>query len=81
MKLVGFRPVSESYFEILPPELKDMRSQFKPGCIPPYVSLNMKSTYEEVLEAEIIYMNEKKSKPITTDFVYILKAVCCTGKL
>ena len=75
MKVVGFRPVSESYFEILPLELKDMRSQFKPGCIPPYVSLNMKSTYEDVLEAEMIYMNQKKSKPFTTDFVYFFKAV------
>jgi lipopolysaccharide/colanic/teichoic acid biosynthesis glycosyltransferase len=75
MKLVGFRPVSESYFEILPEELKKMRSQFKPGCIPPYVSLNMKSTYEEVLEAEIKYMKEKKSKPFTTDFVYFFKAL------
>ncbi|MDG2153736.1 MAG: sugar transferase, partial [Crocinitomicaceae bacterium] len=49
MKLVGFRPVSESYYEVLPDELKKMRSQFKPGCIPPYVSLNMKSTFEDVL--------------------------------
>lgn len=75
MKLVGFRPVSESYFEVLPEELKKMRSQFKPGCIPPYVSLNMKSTFEEVLKAETIYMNNKKNKPLTTDLVYFFKAL------
>ena len=75
MKIVGFRPVSKSYFEILPSELKQMRSQFKPGCIPPYVSLNMKSTYEDVLKAETIYMKTKKNKPFTTDFVYFFKAL------
>ena len=75
MKIVGFRPVSESYFEILPEELKEIRKQFKPGCIPPYVSLNMKSTYEDVLEAEIKYMETKKRKPFSTDFVYFFKAL------
>lgn len=75
MKVVGFRPVSESYFEILPEELKEIRKQFKPGCIPPYVSLNMKSTYEDVLEAELKYMQTKKSKPFSTDFVYFFKAL------
>ena len=75
MKIVGFRPVSESYFEILPEELKEIRKQFKPGCIPPYVSLNMKSTYEDVLKAELKYMQTKKTKPFSTDFVYFFKAL------
>lgn len=75
MKIVGFRPVSQSYFEILPPELQDIRKEFKPGCIPPYVSLDMKSTFEDVLKAEIKYMNSKKQKPFTTDFVYFFKAI------
>jgi lipopolysaccharide/colanic/teichoic acid biosynthesis glycosyltransferase len=75
MKLVGLRPVSQSYFEILPSELQKIRKQFKPGCIPPYVSLDMKSTFEEVLKAEIKYMKSKKQKPFTTDFVYFFKAV------
>ena len=75
MKLVGLRPVSQSYFEILPSELQKIRKQFKPGCIPPYVSLDMKSTFEEVLKAEIKYMKSKNKKPFTTDFVYFFKAV------
>lgn len=75
MKLVGLRPVSRSYFEILPSELQKIRKQFKPGCIPPYVSLDMKSTFEEVLKAEIKYMKSKNKKPFTTDFVYFFKAV------
>ena len=75
MKLVGFRPVSKSYHEVLPDELKKMRSQYKPGCIPPYVSLNMKSTFEDVLKAEEIYMRDKNKKPLTTDFVYFFKAL------
>ena len=75
MKLVGLRPVSESYYEILPSELQKVRKQFKPGCIPPYVSLDMKSTLDEVLKAEIKYMRSKKQKPFTTDFVYFFRAI------
>ena len=75
LKLVGLRPVSEVYFNALNEDYKDMRINYKPGCIPPYVSLNMKSTYEDVLKAELKYMETKKRKPFSTDFVYFFKAL------
>jgi len=76
MKLVGIRPVSEAYFNnAIPEELRIMRARHKPGCIPPYVSLNRKSTVEEVLLAERDYMLEKEKHPYTTDTKYFLKAV------
>ncbi|MFM7106122.1 MAG: sugar transferase [Flavobacteriales bacterium] len=76
MKLVGVRPVSESYFNnAIPEELRIMRSRHKPGCIPPYVALNRKASVEEVLLAERDYMLEKERRPYTTDTKYFLKAI------
>lgn len=83
MKLVGVRPVTESYFNILPEELKKSRIQYKPGCIPPYVSLNVKSTVDEVIEAERNYLERKKQNPFTTDlkfFFYALVNIIFKGK-
>ena len=40
MKLVGLRPVSETYFNELNEEFRKLRLTLKPGCIPPYVALN-----------------------------------------
>ena len=40
LKLVGIRPVSERYFQDIPKEMQRLRLTQKPGCIPPYVSLN-----------------------------------------
>lgn len=75
MSIVGVRPVSKVYFDLLPEELRNERLKFKPGCIPPYVSLNFKSSKEDVLAAEEIYLNQKKIKPLSTDFVYFFKAI------
>jgi len=75
LKLVGVRPVSTFYFDSLPEEMKAKRLKHKPGCIPPYVALNRKSSLEEVLKAEIEYMNEKEAKPYTTDIKYFFKAI------
>lgn len=75
MSIVGVRPVSKVYFDLLPEELRNERLKFKPGCIPPYVSLNYNSSKEDVLAAEEIYLNQKKIKPLSTDFVYFFKAI------
>jgi len=76
LKIVGIRPVGEAYFNQLPEEVKEKRLQFKPGCIPPYVSLNMHSNVEEVLKADEIYMNEY-SKNRFVDFRYFFLAIYC----
>ncbi len=83
MKLVGVRPTSESYFNILPEDFKILKVKFKPGCIPPYLSLNYKSSFEEVIKAERQYLEEKSKKPYTTDskyFVYALINIIFKGK-
>jgi hypothetical protein len=42
LKLVGVRPISARYFQDIPLDLQELRIKFKPGCIPPYVSLDQK---------------------------------------
>lgn len=56
LKLVGLRPVGKTYFEELPTELKEQRILQKPGCIPPYVAFNFKSSVKCVQDAELEYL-------------------------
>lgn len=75
LKLVGVRPIGARYAEDIPKDLLDLRLKQKPGCIPPYVSLNMKGNVEDVLEAERKYLLEKTKHPYTTDTRYFFKAI------
>lgn len=75
LKLVGVRPISFRYFEDIPKDLQDLRLKFKPGCIPPYVSLNRKSDVSSVLQAEREYLQEKVKNPYFTDTKYFFKAL------
>ena len=75
MKLVGVRPVSESYFNQLPKDLKEKRIKYKPGCIPPYVALDLGTTKEAVLKAEELYLQEKEKNPNFTDLKYFFIAI------
>ena len=73
MKLVGVRPLSAARFDELPIDLQKTRIKYKPGCIPPYVSLLMGGDKENI-EAEKIYLNEK-NRSILTDFKYFWLAI------
>ena len=75
MKIVGIRPVSARYFQDIPEDLQKLRNTQKPGCIPPYVALNVNSDVESVQNAERIYLMEKLKRPYTTDLRYFFKAV------
>jgi lipopolysaccharide/colanic/teichoic acid biosynthesis glycosyltransferase len=75
MKIVGVRPVSNSYFNDLPKEIQSGRRYAKPGCIPPYLALNRKSSVGSVLEAEEEYMAEFRKAPLRTDVKYFMSAV------
>ncbi len=74
MKLVGVRPLSMARFKELPEHVQQERVKHKPGCIPPYVSLCMGDSKANI-EAEIIYMDDKKKSPYLTDLRYFIKAV------
>ncbi len=74
LALVGVRPLSRTRFNELPDDVKEMRVKFKPGCIPPYVALNMPDS-EGNIEAERIYMQEKLKYGIRTDVKYAFMAI------
>ena len=75
MKLVGIRPVGERYLQDIPEDLVKLRLKHKPGCIPPYVSLDMKSDLLSVQQAEREYLEEKLRRPYTTDLRFFFKAI------
>jgi lipopolysaccharide/colanic/teichoic acid biosynthesis glycosyltransferase len=75
MKIVGTRPVSARYFQDIPEDLQKLRNTQKPGCIPPYVALNMKSDVESVQQSERIYLIEKLQRPYSTDTRYFFRAI------
>jgi lipopolysaccharide/colanic/teichoic acid biosynthesis glycosyltransferase len=74
MKLVGVRPLSWVRFSQFPEDLQIKRIKHKPGCIPPYVSLCMPDDKGNI-EAERIYLNDKKKNPYFTDIKYFFKAI------
>lgn len=67
MKLVGIRPVSQTYYNELNDQIKEKRRKQKPGCIPPYIALNYPTSKESVIEAEMEYLRLKENNPYTTD--------------
>jgi hypothetical protein len=74
MKLVGLRPLSQVRYAEFPEDLQKERINYKPGCFPPYVALNMPADKKNI-EAERIYINDLKREPRNTDLRYFLKAV------
>jgi lipopolysaccharide/colanic/teichoic acid biosynthesis glycosyltransferase len=75
MKLVGVRPISQRYFQDIPNDLQELHLKQKPGCIPPYVALDRKSSVAEVLQAEREYLVEKTKHPYFTDTRYFFMAI------
>ncbi|WP_439183629.1 sugar transferase [Carboxylicivirga taeanensis] len=82
LAIVGVRPLSQTRFNELPEDVRQKRIRFKPGCIPPYVALNMPDS-EQNIEAERIYMAAKEKAPFLTDVKYFIMAVynILTGKI
>lgn len=73
IKIVGVRPLSETFFKTYPEDLKVERLKFKPGLIPPYY-VDMPSGIEEVWESERKYLERYKKHPWRTDLIYFFKA-------
>ncbi len=73
LNLVGVRPLSESYFFKYPKDLQQLRIKVRPGLIPPYYS-DMPKSFEEILQSEKRYLEQKLKFPIRTDLKYFFKA-------
>jgi lipopolysaccharide/colanic/teichoic acid biosynthesis glycosyltransferase len=74
MKFFGVRPLSRVRFGQLPEDIQKERIKYRPGCVPPYVALNMPDDKGNV-EAERIYLRDKSQHFLVTDLVYLSKAV------
>lgn len=74
MKVVGIRPLSLVRYNQFPLEIQQERIKYKPGCIPPYVSLNMPDDKGNI-EAEQIYFRDLAKHPFLTDIKYFFKAL------
>jgi len=74
LNLVGVRPISKFGFEALPADLQKNRLRYKPGCIPPNVSLGM-TGFDGVVEAERIYLKERRKYGRIVNIKYFWKAI------
>ena len=74
MKLVGVRPLSEHYYYLYPKDIQEMRTQTKPGLIPPYYA-DLPKGLDEILESEKKYLEAYQKNPIKTDIRYLFKAL------
>ena len=74
LKLVGVRPLSETFFNSYPEDLQKLRVQFKPGLIPPYYA-DMPEGIEQVWQSERQYLDRFSVHPFRTDFIYFFKAM------
>jgi lipopolysaccharide/colanic/teichoic acid biosynthesis glycosyltransferase len=74
IKFFGVRPLSKQYFDLYPDELKNIRTQFKPGLIPPYYA-DMPKSFDEIIDSEFKYLKAYKAYPLKTDLKYLAKAL------
>ena len=73
ISLVGVRAISEHYFSLYDKDLQQLRIGFKPGLIPPYYA-DLPNSFEEIMNSERKYFNEKISHPFSTDIKYFFRA-------
>ena len=73
VSFVGVRALSQHFFDLYPKDLQKLRTQFKPGLVPPYYA-DMPETFNQIIESERRYLERKKVEPLTTDFIYFFKA-------
>ena len=74
LAIFGVRALSQQYFSLYPKDLQDLRTMFKPGLIPPYYA-DMPGSFEEIIESERRYLDNKKKAPFRTDLKYLGKAL------
>ncbi len=73
MKLVGVRPLSETFYNIYPDDLKKKRIENKPGLVPPFYA-DIPTSIEEVFESERTYLEKYKKEKFKTDLSYFMRS-------
>ena len=76
LKLVGVRPLSRHYFSLYSPEMQDLRTQVKPGLLPPfYYDKQTPKTIDEVQASERRYVEACLKHPVLTDIRYFFGTI------
>lgn len=74
MNIMGVRPVTSARLKEFPQDLVTARQAYRPGCIPPYVSLRM-GDEKGNMKAEWIYLKSKDKNGILTDLRFLSLAI------
>ena len=74
MKIVGVRPLSEQYFALYKPEVRERRIKYKPGLIPPFYA-HMPKDLDSIQASELKYLDEYDRHPLITDFRYFWMSI------
>ena len=74
MKLVGVRPLSEQYYELYDPMVRERRIKYKPGMFPPFYA-DMPQTLQEIQESEMRFFEAYDEHPFRTNWRYFWKIV------
>ena len=72
LKLIGFRPLSDTMLSTYPREFVKERNRYKPGLIPPYY-IDRPDDFEGLIESERRYIEKYKQNKILTDCIYFYK--------
>jgi lipopolysaccharide/colanic/teichoic acid biosynthesis glycosyltransferase len=73
LKLVGVRPLSKHFLSLYNNDVREKRSEFKPGLVPPYYA-DMPKSLDEVMDSEMRYFKAYEKSPLKTDIIYFFKA-------
>ncbi len=73
IRLFGVRALSQHYFSLYPQDVQQLRTQHKPGLVPPYYA-DMPNDLDEIIDSERRYLLKKLSSPYKTDIVYFWRA-------
>ena len=73
MKIVGVRPLSKHYFNLYSEELREKRTRYKPGLVPPFY-VDMPKTLDEIMASENKYLDAYAKSPFLTDTRYFFAA-------
>ncbi len=74
VKLFGVRPLSMQYYDLYGEELKQKRSKYKPGLIPPFYA-DMPEDFNDIMVSEERYLDAYSRNPVKTDLKYLTKAL------
>ena len=72
LKLIGFRPLSDTMLDAYPQDFVQERNKYKPGLIPPFY-IDRPTGFKELIESEQNYINKYKKRGFITDMIYFYK--------